>query len=216
MAVRISNVSVLSICRHIITIASLLREFSHLGWVGYYFGIMADEKPICPDCGSVNVYYRKTYGNWRCNRCGYANFTAIEEDNKEPTPLPVCPECGSEDVWFRMTTLGVKRLDSFSCNSCGSRKIEMVEEDNEHAKKGILEFFKEWWGVPIALLIWGPIIWLLIWFFVFYEPSPYVCQDTRTYKCPERSDFDREPPVDDRHEYWEGYQEGYEDGQYGY
>ena len=88
--------------------------------------IMANEKPICPDCGSVNVYYRKTYDNWRCNRCGAANFTEVQEDNKEPIPLPVCPECGSEDVYIRMTRIGVTR-----CNSCGLKNFELVEPDNK-------------------------------------------------------------------------------------
>ena len=30
---------------------------------------MADERLHCPDCGSINTYYRKTYDDWRCKNC---------------------------------------------------------------------------------------------------------------------------------------------------
>ena len=30
---------------------------------------MATERTKCPECGSVNVYYRKTLDSWFCRRC---------------------------------------------------------------------------------------------------------------------------------------------------
>ena len=54
---------------------------------------MANERPICPACGSVNVYCRKTYDDWQCNRCGFQRFTWVKADNNEPrTPEGVFRE----------------------------------------------------------------------------------------------------------------------------
>tara|TARA_B100001123_G_scaffold106381_1_gene123726 strand:+ start:69 stop:671 length:603 start_codon:yes stop_codon:yes gene_type:complete len=193
--------------------------------VEYYFGIMANEKPLCPDCGSVNVYYRKTYDNWRCNRCGYANFTTIEEDNKEPIPIPVCPECGSEDVYIRMSTLGVNR-----CNSCGLRDFELVEEDNENrndSSETLLNKLETLTanvvGGGCLIIFWIGVVCFIIWLLV----SP--CSNWNSWlpwkeDCPEPEQPIYNPvnpdPVDlhygfDGYDYYEGYQEGYEDGKYG-
>ena len=54
---------------------------------------MANQRPSCPACGSVNVYPRKTNDDWNCNRCGFQNFTLVEADNKGPrTPEEVFRE----------------------------------------------------------------------------------------------------------------------------
>ena len=54
---------------------------------------MANERPTCPACGSVNVYSPNTNDDWRCNRCGFRHFTGVESDNKGPrTPEEVFRE----------------------------------------------------------------------------------------------------------------------------
>jgi len=51
---------------------------------------VVSEKSDCPECGSSNTYYRKTFDSWRCRKCKH-EFSRSCGENKLSAQVSVQP-----------------------------------------------------------------------------------------------------------------------------